>query len=50
MLLGHSKYAGGASLESVLAIAERNRGSDPFGYRGVRTIAAQARDLVAATD
>ena len=51
MLLGHSKYAGSASLESVLAIAERNRGKDPFGYRGeFREVAAQARDLVAAAD
>jgi Ca-activated chloride channel homolog len=51
MLLGHSKYAGSATLGSVLAIAERNRGSDPFGYRGeFAEIAAQAGDLIASTD
>jgi Ca-activated chloride channel family protein len=51
MLLGHSKHAGSANLESVLEIADRSRGGDPNGYRGeFRTIAAQARDLVASTD
>ena len=51
MLLGHSKYAGSASFDSVMAIAERSRGADPYGYRGeFRTIAAQARDLVASAE
>ena len=51
MLLGHSKYAGNASLESVLAIADRSRGADPHGYRGeFRALAAQARDLTASAE
>jgi len=51
MLLGHSKYAGAASLDAVVAIARRNVGDDPFGYRReFAELAGEARVLDAACE